>query len=142
MQGAFKRAAMGRDVLDMGPVIERVLASWPAGKGRTTLVFPQVKALTLDIAVRVFMGMALGPEADRMNQAFVDTLAASLALVRKPLPPLAMWRGVRARRYLVQTLRARLTEKRASGGPTCSASSAMRAARTVRPAPTTRWSTT
>ena len=52
-----------------------------------------------------------------MNQAFVDTVAASLALVRRPLPPLAMWRGVRARRWLVQTLRARLADKRASEGP-------------------------
>ena len=117
MQGAFKRSAMERYVQDMGPVIARVLAAWPAGKGQTTLFFPQVKALTLNIAARVFMGMALGPEADRMNQAFVDTVAASLALVRRPLPPLAMWRGVRARRYLVQTMRARLADKRASEGP-------------------------
>ena len=117
MQGAFKRSAMERYVQDMGPVIARVLAAWPAGQGQTTLFFPQVKALTLNIAARVFMGMALGPEADRMNQAFVDTVAASLALVRRPLPPLAMWRGVRARRWLVQTLRARLADKRASEGP-------------------------
>ena len=117
MQGAFKRSAMGRYVQDMGPVIARVLAAWPAGAGQTMLFFPQVKALTLNIAARVFMGMALGPEADRMNQAFVDTVAASLALVRRPLPPLAMWRGVRARRWLVQTLRARLADKRASEGP-------------------------
>ena len=117
MQGAFKRSAMERYVQDMGPVIARVLAAWPAGKGQTTLFFPQVKALTLNIAARVFMGMALGPEADRMNQAFVDTVAASLALVRRPLPPLAMWRGVRARRYLVQVMRARLADKRASEGP-------------------------
>ena len=117
MQGAFKRSAMARYVQDMGPVIERGLASWPAGKGQTTRVFPQLKALTLNIAARVFMGMALGAEADRMNQAFIDTVAASLALVRKPLPPLAMWRGVRARRYLVQAMRARLADKRASAGP-------------------------
>ena len=117
MQGAFKRSAMERYVQDMGPVIARVLAAWPAGAGQTMLFFPQVKALTLNIAARVFMGMALGPEADRMNQAFVDTVAASLALVRRPLPPLAMWRGVRARRWLVQTLRARLADKRASEGP-------------------------
>ena len=80
-------------------------------------MFQPLKTLTLNIAARVFMGMALGPEADRMNQAFVDTVAASLALVRKPLPPLAMWRGVRARRYLVGLMRSKLAEKRASEGP-------------------------
>ena len=117
MQGAFQRSAMARYVQDMGPVIERVLDTWPTGSGQSMRVFPQIKALTLNIAARVFMGMALGAEADRMNQAFIDTVAASLALVRKPLPPLAMWRGVRARRFLVQTMQARLPEKRASEGP-------------------------
>ena len=117
MQGAFKRSAMERYVGDMGPVIEQVLATWPSGAGRRLQVFQPLKALTLNIAARVFMGMALGPEADRMNQAFVDTVAASLALVRKPLPPLAMWRGVRARRFLVGLMATKLAEKRASEGP-------------------------
>ncbi len=117
MQGAFKRSAMERYVHDMGPVIEQVLGTWPVDSGKPMLAFPQIKALTLNIAARVFMGMALGPDADRMNQAFVDTVAASLALVRKPVPPLAMWRGVRARRYLVGLMRSRLAEKRASEQP-------------------------
>ena len=117
MQGAFKRAAMARYLQDMGPVIAQVLDSWPSGAGASIKVFPQIKALTLNIAARVFMGMALGHEADRMNQAFVDTVAASLALIRRPLPPFAMWRGVRGRRLLVQMMRERLAEKRASEGP-------------------------
>ena len=117
MQGAFKRAAMARYVQDMGPVIAQVLDSWPSGANASMKVFPQIKALTLNIAARVFMGMALGPEADRMNQAFVDTVAASLALIRKPVPPFGMWRGVRGRRLLVQMMRSRLADKRASEGP-------------------------
>lgn len=114
MQGAFKRSAMERYLADMGPVIADVVARWPAG---TLKVFPQVKALTLNIAARVFMGMALGPEADRMNRAFIDTVEASLALVRRAVPPLAMWRGVRARRWLVQLMRGKLAAKRAGEGP-------------------------
>ena len=120
MQGAFKRSAMERYVADMGPVIDQVLATWPAGvggAGSTMKVFPQIKALTLNIAARVFMGMALGPEANRMNQAFIDTVAASLALIRQPLPPFGMWRGVRARRLLVGLMQARLAEKRATESP-------------------------
>lgn len=117
MQGAFKRSAMERYVADMGPVIARVVAGWPVGPGSTMKMFPQIKALTLNIAARVFMGMSLGPEADKMNQAFIDTVEASLALIRKPVAPFAMWRGVRARRWLVQLMRSRLAEKRASEGP-------------------------
>lgn len=117
MQGAFKRAAMERYVRDMGPVIEAELDAWPADGAPMVAVFDRLKAMTLNIAARVFMGLALGPEADRMNQAFVDTVAASLALVRRPLPPLAMWRGVRARRFLVRLMQAELAAKRAQEGP-------------------------
>lgn len=114
MQGAFKRSAMERYVADMGPVIATALDGWQPG---TLKVFPQIKALTLNIAARVFMGMALGPEADRMNRAFIDTVEASLALIRKPVPPFAMWRGVRARTFLVDLMRSKLAAKRASEGP-------------------------
>ena len=114
MQGAFKRSAMERYVADMGPVIADVLERWPVG---TMKVFPQIKALTLNIAARVFMGMALGREADRMNQAFIDTVEASLALIRKPVPPFGMWRGVKARRFLVELMRSKLADKRATEGP-------------------------
>jgi len=114
MQGAFKRAAMERYVQDMGPVIASVVGAWTAGP---MTMFPQIKALTLNIAARVFMGMTLGPEADRMNQAFIDTVQASLALIRKPMPPFSMWRGVRARRYLVQLMQSKLGDKRATEGP-------------------------
>ena len=121
LQVAFKRSAMERYMQDMGPVIEAALASWPTsgqdGAGETTRLFPQLKALTLNIAARVFMGLDLGTdtgsEADRMNRAFVDTVAASLALVRKPVPGLAMWRGVRGRRVLVEIMQNKLAEKRA-----------------------------
>ena len=114
MQGAFKRSAMERYVADMGPVIADVMGAWEPGPMR---MFPQIKSLTLNIAARVFMGMTLGPEADRMNQAFIDTVEASLALIRKPVPPFGMWRGVRARNFLVSLMRAKLAEKRASEGP-------------------------
>jgi cytochrome P450 len=105
---------MERYVADMGPVIASVVGAWTAGP---MTMFPQIKALTLNIAARVFMGMTLGPEADRMNQAFIDTVQASLALIRKPLPPFAMWRGVRARRFLVQLMQSKLADKRAAEGP-------------------------
>jgi cytochrome P450 len=117
MQGAFKRSAMERYVADMGPVIEDELARWPVDDATPLKAFPRIKALTLNIAARVFMGMALGPEADRMNRAFIDTVEASLALIRKPVPPFGMWRGVRARQYLVALMRSKLQSKRAAEGP-------------------------
>jgi cytochrome P450 len=113
MQVAFRRQAMARYVADMGPVIEQGLSTWPAGEGP---LFPRIKALTLDIAARVFMGMPLGDEAAAVNRAFIDTVEASMALVRKPVPPFKMWRGLKARRFLVEQMRRHLPAKRAHEG--------------------------
>jgi cytochrome P450 len=114
MQVAFQRSAMRRYLQDMGPVIEEALERWPVGRMK---VFGAVKALTLDIAARVFMGMPAGAQADRMNRAFIDTVQASMALVRRPIAPFAMWRGVRGRRFLVDLMREHLAAKRAKPGP-------------------------
>lgn len=52
------------------------------------LFYPSIKQLTLDIAAECFLGIPLGPEADRLNRAFVirsrpaSVSSATLALHR------------------------------------------------------------
>ena len=62
---------MARYQQDLRPVIADVLATWLVTAGHTRKLFPQRKALTLNIAARVFMGMALGREAFRMPYPLV-----------------------------------------------------------------------
>ena len=72
-----------------------------------------LKQLTLDLAASVFMGVELGKTANALNRAFVDTVAASMALIRTPIPGLGMWRGVRGRELLVKRFRELIPQKRA-----------------------------
>ncbi|MBX3275450.1 MAG: cytochrome P450 [Sandaracinaceae bacterium] len=110
MQAAFTTAALA-DYLDgMNARIAEALPAW--GRARDLRFYPRLKQLTLDNAASVFLGVALGPEADRLNRAFVDTVEASLAFVRVPVPGLALHRGLRGRASLVEFLRAQIPARR------------------------------
>lgn len=115
MQVAFRRSALRAYLEQMGPAIQIGIAAWaPAGAhSHSQRMYPLFKQLTLDLAASVFMGVELGRRALELNRAFIDTVAASLALVRTPIPGLKMWRGVRAREVLVSRFRELLPAKRA-----------------------------
>ena len=114
MQVAFRKSALRAYVEQMSPAIEHGLDQWLSGSTQgTPRLFPLFKQLTLDLAASVFMGVELGRSATELNRAFVDTVQAALALVRRPIPGLKMWRGVRGRQLLVQRFRALLPGKRA-----------------------------
>ena len=112
MQEAFRKEALASYIDMMHPVIEKGIAEW--GPTDRLLFYPAIKKLTLDIASVVFMGLKLGPEADRVNKAFMDAVLAAVGVVRYPIPGTQMWRGVRGRRYLQQFLREMIPAKRAS----------------------------
>lgn len=115
MQQAFKKPALASYVEKMAPHMEERLSRWqPAARVE---VFPHVKKLTLDLAAPVFMGIELGPEADRLNQAFLDMAEASLGFVRAPLPGTKMHRGMKGRETLLRVFREMIPQKRAVETP-------------------------
>src|SRR3546814_8430095 len=71
------------------------VAQW---SGTTFPFYPAIKQLTLDLAATSFLGIPWGPEAEKINKAFVDMVQASVGVVRVPLPFTAMGRGVAGRR--------------------------------------------
>src|ERR1700674_331606 len=114
MQVAFRKSALRTYLEQMSPAIDLGLTAWlPANEPQAQRqMFPLLKQLTLDLAASVFMGVKLGQSAKALNRAFVATVAASLAIVRVPIPGLSMWRGIRGRELLVRRFRALLPEKR------------------------------
>ncbi len=119
MQEAFTRSRLTGYVEHIDSVASHVLATdWVADDPRF-LFHPAVKELTLDIASVVFMGHQQGADSElvtTINQAFTTTTRAGNAIVRKPVPPLTWWRGLRARKTLEDYFSARVTEKRAGAG--------------------------
>jgi cytochrome P450 len=116
MQVAFRKSALRTYLEQMGPAIDFGINAWlqPDSKSGTRQMYPLLKQLTLDLAASVFMGVELGRDSKHLNRAFVATVAASLALIRVPIPGFRMWRGVRGREVLVKRFRELLPEKRAA----------------------------
>ncbi len=110
---AFKPAPMARYAEAMQAGIAERIATW---SGREILFYPEIKQLTLDLAATSFLGIPLGPEASRINRAFMDEVAASVGVVRWPIPLTKMGRGVAGRRYLIDFFKREVPKRRDSDG--------------------------
>ena len=110
---AFKPEPMRHYCDLLNADIARVVESWGAGE---RLFYPAIKALTLETAATSFLGLPFGPEADRLNKAFVDMVQAAVAPIRRPLPFTAMGRGYAGRKMMVEYFTGLLRERRANPG--------------------------
>ena len=110
---AFKPDPMRHYAESLNQGIGERVAAW---SGKTFKFYPAIKELTLDLAATSFLGIPWGPEADKVNQAFVDMVQASIGVVRVPLPFTAMRRGAQGRAYLVDYFGRMVPERRAGTG--------------------------
>jgi cytochrome P450 len=105
---AFKPEPMRSYTQDMNRIFRDQLGDWRGDM----LFYPAIKQLTLDVAADSFLGVPLGPEADRINKAFVDMVQAAVGVVRAPVPFTAMGRGVAGRKYLIEYFGPQIEERR------------------------------
>lgn len=110
---AFKPGPMRHYADSLNRGIAKRIEQWGAGP---MLFYPAIKALALDLAADSFLGLGWGPQADRINRAFIDMVAASVAPVRKPLPFTRMRKGVEGRAFLVEYFARETARRRAEGG--------------------------
>jgi cytochrome P450 len=110
---AFKPEPMRHYADALNDGIRQRVALW---SGTTFQFYPAIKQLTLDLAATSFRGIPWGPEAEKINTAFVDMVQASMGIVRKPLPFTAMGRGAAGRKYLIDYFTPMVPERRASEG--------------------------
>ncbi|MDX2168544.1 MAG: cytochrome P450 [Deltaproteobacteria bacterium] len=115
MREAFTRPALREYGERMTPLIAAGLDGW-RGAQRTFQAFPAYKALTLDIAARIFVGVELGPETTRMNGIFEDLVAASMSKLRLRIPGLEFHRGLVGREFMIRYFGGMLAARRAGGG--------------------------
>jgi len=113
MHQAFTWAALAEYVARMNPQIEERLARWRPEAFRA---YPSLKRLTLELASSVFLGMQLGPEAEQLNRAFEDAVAASMSVVRLRIPGTSFARGLAGRELLARFFAARIPERRQGAG--------------------------
>lgn len=109
---AFKPEPMRHYFGALNDGIARGLAGWNGDFN----FYPAIKALTLDLAATSFLGIEWGPEANKINRAFVDMVAASVGIVRSPIPGTAMWRGVKGRKFMCEFFAREIPNRRGRDG--------------------------
>ncbi|MFT4128243.1 MAG: cytochrome P450 [Gordonia sp. (in: high G+C Gram-positive bacteria)] len=111
LQQAFTPAALTGYLAAMQPRIADRMRRFPTGQVR---LFAEFKALTLDVALEVFLGVELPPErAAALNAAFIETVRAGVALIRRPVPGGRWWKGLRSRAILEEFFAENIPAKRA-----------------------------
>ena len=90
-----------------------IAARMRAWRGKSFAFYPAIKALTLDLAATSFLGIPWGPEANQINQAFVDMVQASVGVVRVPIPGTKMAKGVAGRAFLKDYFGREVPKRRA-----------------------------
>lgn len=117
MQQAFTAARLpGYAELVAGRAAKE-LPNWPTD--RPVPLFPLIKRLMLDVAGEMFLGDGAldSATAARVNRAFIDTVRAGLAVVRRPVPGGRWARGLAGRAVLEEYFRSQLPlKKRESEG--------------------------
>ncbi len=110
---AFKPAPMRRYAEALNEGIATRIKEW---SGKRFKFYPAIKALTLDLAATSFLGIPFGPEAQQVNQSFADMVAASVGVIRRPLPGTKMGRGVAGRKFLLDYFGKEVPKRRAGQG--------------------------
>jgi cytochrome P450 len=98
MQEAFSRSRLEGYLERADVLVREDLRRWPA-EG-TIYAYPTLKRLSLDIATDIFMGGTVGADADRLQRAFIDSVRAGTALLRRPVPGGRWQRGLAGRQVL------------------------------------------
>lgn len=115
MQEAFKTPALAGYAERMNPRIARGIGRW-LDAGPALRAFPAFKQLTLELAWDLFVDADIGDEAKRLNRAFEATVAASMSLLRLPVPGLEFQRGLQGRRSMREYFKSLIPARLEAGG--------------------------
>ena len=107
---AFKPEPMRHYMGALNRGISRRVEDWGAGPMR---FYPSIKELSLELAADSFLGLPWGGDAQRINRAFIDTVAASVTPIRFAAPFTPMKRGIDGRAYLVDFFTREVAKRRA-----------------------------
>ena len=112
---AFKSGPMKSYLESLNRGIARGVGGWKKGSP-DILFYPAIKQLTLDLAAVSFLGAEIGSDFEQVKRAFVDMVAATVSVVRRPIPGTQMARGVKGRAFIVDYFGRQIEARRASDG--------------------------
>ena len=107
---AFATGPLERYSTALGEGMAREISTW---RGNIRF-YPKIKHLALLLAAESFVGIPWGSEAEKINQAFVGIVQASVGVIRKPLPFTRMKAGIDGRAFLVDYFTQECERRRSS----------------------------
>jgi cytochrome P450 len=115
MAAAFKTGPMRGYMERLNDEMPERIAAW--GKQGSFAFYPAIKQLSLDMASSVFLGLSADhPEREKINTALSDMVAASIGVIRVPIPGSLMYKGVKGRKYMIEFLGSQIDKRRKSSG--------------------------
>ncbi len=112
MAAAFKSGPMKGYLERLNDDMPARIKAW--GETGSFQFYPAIKQLSLDMATTVFLGLEPGEDSQKVNKALTDMVAASVGVVRIPIPGSLMAKGVKGRAFMVDFLRKLIPERRDS----------------------------
>ncbi|MCB1615719.1 MAG: cytochrome P450 [Pseudomonadales bacterium] len=115
-QSAFKNNAMKGYVDVINPLFKKYIAEWSPYE---FTFFPHIKKSLLRSVAKVFIDLDdIGPEAEKLNDAFIATTDGLTAIVRKdiPLPWLKYHKGQQGKRFIHDYVKSLIEMKRKEPG--------------------------
>lgn len=113
MQAAFGRSAMTRYSQSMNQLVPKLLE--PISEQPTQGAAELSRDLLLDISSNVFIGESDKGQSKALQAAFRNTVAATMAVIRKPIPGTLYRRGLQSRAYLERYFLDKVPAKRTEG---------------------------
>lgn len=112
MQSSFKNSRLAAYMPDIHQILRKHVAEW-ADEGEIHFV-QAIKAALLEVGSRVFLGMELGDDSEKLNQAFIDMAQASSSPLRFNIPGTSYYRGLKGYRLMSDYFRGQIPHKRKS----------------------------
>ncbi len=110
MQTAFKNQMLESYMPLLHNIIGEHVRQW-ATRGEINF-FQAIKSALLEVGSEIFLGLKLGEEAQRVNQAFIDLALGSSTPLRYNIPGTQYARALKAHGYLHDFLRKQIADKR------------------------------
>jgi cytochrome P450 len=114
MQAVFRPAAMASYFDLINDTVKEGLSTWH--NQSVVRAYPAIKAITLDVGARAFLGLNLKEDADFINRTFITVNNGLAPIVPYPVPGLSIWKALRARARLFDYFRPLIPARKTSEG--------------------------
>ena len=112
LSSAFKAEVLKDQLIEVNKQLSSQIGTWPV----EVIAYPLIKRLTLTLASSTFFGLSWEAQSRDINEALVDMVQASTAVIRNHLPFSRMARGIRGRQFMCNVFASEISKRRNSEG--------------------------